>query len=92
MSYPITEIRTGLFVSWHDRSKRRRCGMIGVPRGERRTGIVFKAQLDRFRHLLASNVGHHLQAEVDAGGDAACRDQIPISDDALFLVGRADQR
>ncbi len=45
---------------------------------ERRLGIVFKAEGDRFGGVLARDFHRDSQAEVDAGGDTARGDPVAV--------------
>src|SRR5712672_330458 len=59
---------------------------------ERRIGIVLDAKLDGLRRLSAGDLGDEHQSEVDSRRDAACRDDVPVPNDARLLVRGSDQR
>src|SRR5262249_15436411 len=64
---------------------------IGMARGKRRLRVVLETKLDRLSRRLASNLGHHAEAKINSGRNAARGDDIAVLDDAGFLMRGANQ-
>jgi hypothetical protein len=63
-----------------------------MARVKRWLGVVLEPQLDCLSRCFASNLGHHLEAEVDSRSDAARGYDVAVLDDAGFLMGGTYQR
>jgi hypothetical protein len=58
---------------------------VRVAGSERRGRRVLSAELNRLRNLRSRKLGQDMECEVDARGDAACRETIAIAHDARAL-------
>src|SRR5262245_60466555 len=65
-------------IAFGERRPDRRRSAIRITRVEWRAGVVLDAELNGLGRLPPGDLGHEYKAEVDAGGDAAGRDQVSI--------------